>query len=49
MVADQPLRSWKNKSPATRHYWHLWDAIEIREGLLFKKFHRKDNIGIISL
>ena len=34
----------KNKGPATSHYWHLWDATEIREGILFKKFHRKDGI-----
>ena len=38
----------ENKIPATRHYWHLWDAIEIREGLLFKKFHRKDGIEIYT-
>jgi hypothetical protein len=38
----------ENKIPATRHYWHLWDAIEIREGLLFKKFHRKDGSEIYT-
>ena len=36
------IKELENKSPATRHYWHLWDAIQIREGLLFKKFHRKN-------
>jgi hypothetical protein len=44
----QTFKELENKSPATRHYWHLWDAIEIREGLLFKKFHRKDGIEVYS-
>ena len=34
----------ENMSPATRHYWHLWDSIDIRGGLLIKKFCRKDGI-----
>jgi hypothetical protein len=31
-----------------RLQYHLWDAIEIREGLLFKKFHRKDDIEVYT-
>jgi hypothetical protein len=42
------IKELENKSPATRHYWHLWDAIEIREGLLLKKFHRKDGIEVYT-
>ena len=49
-----PLLKWKESglkptyseiqqaSAATRHYWHLWDSIEIKDGLLFKKFYKKD-------
>jgi hypothetical protein len=42
------IKELENKSPATRHYWHLWDAIEIREGLFFKKCHRKDGIDVYT-
>jgi hypothetical protein len=31
-------------SPTTRHYWYLWDSLEITDELLFKKFHRKDGV-----
>ena len=31
-------------SPATRHYWYLWNSLEITDELLFKKFHRKDGV-----
>ena len=32
-------------SPTSRHYWMLWDILEIRNGILFKQFHRKDDTG----
>ena len=31
-------------SPATRHYWYLWNSLEITDELLLKKFHRKDGV-----
>jgi len=31
-------------SPTLRHYWYLWDSLEITDELLFKKFHRKDGV-----
>ena len=31
--------------PAIRHYWHIFDALQIRDGLLLKEFHKKDNSG----
>ena len=34
-----------SRSPATRHYWHQWDSIEIKDGLLFRTFCTKDGIG----
>ena len=32
-------------SPATRHYWCNWDRLEIRNGVLFREFHRRDATG----
>jgi transposase InsO family protein len=32
-------------SPATRHYWNLWDSLELRDGVLFRTFYRKDATG----
>ena len=32
-------------SPATRHYWILWDSLVIRDGILLKKFLKRDNSG----
>ena len=32
-------------SPATRHYWMLWDTLSINEGVLCRKFHKKDATG----
>jgi len=51
-----PLYKWKesdtrpdkskmvDKSPTLRHYWYLWDSIEIIEGLIFKRFMTKNGI-----
>ena len=33
------------KSPACRHYWILWDLLTVHQGLLFKKFLKKDGTG----
>ena len=33
------------KSPACRHYWVLWDALVLQEGILFKRFPKKDATG----
>ena len=33
------------KSPAARHYWILWDSLVLQDGLLCKKFIKKDGTG----
>ena len=33
------------KSPAARHYWILWDSLVLQDGLLCKKFTKKDGTG----
>ena len=30
------------KSPAARHYWVLWDTLEVHREVLFKRFMKKD-------
>ena len=32
-------------SPASRHYWILWESLVIEKGLLFKKFIKRDGTG----
>ena len=32
-------------SPATRHYWNLWDSLEVRDGVLFRRFIKRDCSG----
>ena len=32
-------------SPATRHYWNLWESLVIEDGVLFRNFHKKDGTG----
>jgi hypothetical protein len=32
-------------SPATRHYWHNWNLLCIKDGILFRKFIKKDGTG----
>ena len=32
-------------SPASRHYWIIWDALILQDGLLCKKFIKKDGTG----
>ena len=50
----EPILLWKSRdsrpygpevteaSPSTRHYWNLWESLELREGVLYRRFHRKD-------
>ena len=33
------------RSPAARHYWILWDSLVLQDGLLCKKYSRKDGTG----
>ena len=52
-----PLLKWKNggnrpsakevelQSPAVRHYWHLWDSLQVDNGLLYKLFVKRDKTG----
>lgn len=37
-----PNTEMVSQSPATRHYWIIWESLEIKEGVLFKQF-RKGN------
>ncbi len=32
-------------SPATRHYVNCWDSLHVRDGVLFREFHKKDASG----
>ena len=52
-----PLIRWKedgerpsgkevaSTSPATHHYWLYWDALFLMEGVLFRKFAKRDGTG----
>ena len=33
-------------TPSVRHYWLHWDLLQLREGVLHRKFIRKDNTGL---
>ncbi|CAG2256003.1 unnamed protein product [Mytilus edulis] len=37
-----PWRDVESLSPATRHYWHLWESLFFKENLLFKEFSKRD-------
>ncbi len=51
-LAIGPILKWKetgkrpfgpdicSTSPETRHYWNYWDSLEVKDGLLFKHFHK---------
>jgi hypothetical protein len=42
----RPLRSEIEKnSPATRHYWFLWDSLLLKNGLLFKEYMKRNGTG----
>ena len=32
-------------SPASRHYWLYWDSLTMVDGLLYRRFTKKDNTG----
>jgi transposase InsO family protein len=32
-------------SPAVRHYWNCWDSLAIKQGILYRKFRKRDNSG----
>lgn len=32
-------------SPATRHYWICWDSLVLQDGVLFRRFHKRDSSG----
>ena len=34
-----------SKRPAERHYWILWDSLLLKDGLLYRKFPKKDGSG----
>jgi hypothetical protein len=29
-------------SPTTRQYWNMWDTLEMKSGVLFRRFYKKD-------
>ena len=46
LANDRPAgRALVTMSPGCRHYWILWDSLVIQDGLLFKKFVKKDGSG----
>ena len=52
-----PLMKWKEEgkrptgkevsstSPATCHYWLYWEALFLTEGVLFRRFAKRDGTG----
>ena len=52
-----PIHSWMqthshpdsktiaSQSPATRHYWTHWDSLQLKNGILFKQFYKRDGSG----
>ena len=51
---NKPLaKNYVTASPASRHYWLLWDQLEVRNGVIFKRFYSKagleDNFQLIVL
>lgn len=52
-----PIMQWKEAgnrprseaicptSPATRSYWHYWDSLELVDGVLLRRFTKKNNTG----
>ena len=38
-------KEMEGKSPEARHYWLHWSLLALRDGVLYRKFHRKDNTG----
>ena len=35
----------KPSSPTTRHYWILWDSLEVQDVILLKTFFKRDHSG----
>ena len=56
----KPIMEWKENmdkpkcddviqlSPATRHYWLTWDSLELKEGVLYRKFSSKNGLSHLS-
>lgn len=36
------------QSPELGHYWHLWPSLFIREGILYKEYHAKDDLSLYT-
>lgn len=32
-------------SPTCRHYWSLWQSLELHDGCLYKRFHKRNGVG----
>ena len=46
MANQRPTsQEMSTKSPAARQYWLLWDNLEIHNGVLFKRFVKRDGTG----
>ncbi|GBM64254.1 Retrovirus-related Pol polyprotein from transposon 297 [Araneus ventricosus] len=44
--ADRP--SWQEialKSPATKHYWALWDSLHLKDGVLYRRWESDDGFA----
>ena len=45
-MGERPIgKEVSSASPATRHYWLYWDALILTEGVLFRKFAKRDGTG----
>ena len=33
------------RSPACRHYWVIWDTLDLRDDILYKRFMKRDGTG----
>ena len=38
-------REMVTRSPACRHYWVIWDTLELRDDILYKRFMKRDGTG----
>ena len=46
MAGNRPTsQEMVTKSPAARHYWVLWDSLEVHNNVLYKRFVKKDGSG----
>ena len=45
LSVDIMMQDMVTHSPATRHYWIIWDSLRLQDGILMKKFLKQDGTG----